>query len=150
MDLRWQIEIGEADRSEKTAFVLPRKAYTSHAVRSVICDLRENNGQFATPFKWTMCLCYLDDIIVFSERPSYTIKTCSKNRLRKSGINVVFRGVEEVEAFNSLKKALTSDPVLRDVRRKRFYRNPILMQVGTVSEQSGIQNNVESYSILRL
>ncbi|GFW82078.1 retrovirus-related Pol polyprotein from transposon 297 [Trichonephila clavipes] len=106
-------------------------------------------------FKWTMCLCYLDDIIVFSETfedhlirlrlvlkclqeagLKLNSKKClfaaqevkilghlvSSNGVRpdpdkikasllKSGVEFHW-GPEEVEAFNSLKKALTSDPVL--------------------------------------
>ncbi|GFV14609.1 retrovirus-related Pol polyprotein from transposon 17.6 [Trichonephila clavipes] len=106
-------------------------------------------------FKWTMCLCYLDDIIVFSEtfedhliRLRLVLKCLQeaglklnskevsfaaqevkilghlvssngvrpdpdkiKASLLKSGVEFHW-GPEEVEAFNSLKKALTSDPVL--------------------------------------
>ncbi|GFW01432.1 retrovirus-related Pol polyprotein from transposon 17.6 [Trichonephila clavipes] len=98
-------------------------------------------------FKWTMCLCYLDDIIVFSETfedhlirlrlvlkclqeaglklNSKSVFLLPKKRfikgfcylaeplqsLLKSGVEFHW-GPEEVEAFNSLKKALTSDPVL--------------------------------------
>ncbi|GFV56996.1 transposon Ty3-I Gag-Pol polyprotein [Trichonephila clavipes] len=44
--------------------------------------------------------------------------------LLKSGVEFHW-GPEEVETFNSLKKALTSDPhSIWDVRRKSFYRNP--------------------------
>ncbi|GFS56257.1 retrovirus-related Pol polyprotein from transposon 17.6 [Trichonephila clavipes] len=93
-------------------------------------------------FKWTMCLCYLDDIIVFSEtfedhliRLRLVLKCLQEAGLKlnskkclccprsfcylaeplqsllKSGVEFHW-GPEEVEAFNSLKKALTSDPVL--------------------------------------
>ncbi|GFX50741.1 retrovirus-related Pol polyprotein from transposon 17.6 [Trichonephila clavipes] len=43
--------------------------------------------------------------------------------LLKSGVEFHW-GPEEVEAFNSLKKALTSGSSIGDVRRKSFYRNP--------------------------
>ncbi|GFU94047.1 transposon Ty3-I Gag-Pol polyprotein [Trichonephila clavipes] len=93
-------------------------------------------------FKWTMCLCYLDDIIVFSEtfedhliRLRLVLKCLQEAGLKLNSKKCIllpkkfllsrrtfavvaekWRGVslgsEEVEAFNSLKKALTSDPVL--------------------------------------
>ncbi|GFV12911.1 hypothetical protein TNCV_2917691 [Trichonephila clavipes] len=44
-------------------------------------------------------------------------------------------GSEEVEAFNSLKKALTSDPVL-GMYDEELLQKSILMQAGTVSELS--------------
>ncbi|GFT50438.1 retrovirus-related Pol polyprotein from transposon 297 [Trichonephila clavipes] len=73
MDLRsgyWQIEIDEADR-EKTAFITP-KAYTSLKSCRLVSvmhpgDLERMMDNLLRHFKWTMCLCYLDDIIVFSE-----------------------------------------------------------------------------------
>ncbi|GFU04585.1 retrovirus-related Pol polyprotein from transposon 17.6 [Trichonephila clavipes] len=123
-------------------------------------------------FKWTMCLCYLDDIIVFSETfedhlirlrlvlkclqeagLKLNSKKClfaaqvkilghlvSSNGVRpdpdkikasllKSGVEFHW-GPEEVEAFNSLKKALTSDPVL-GMYDERASTKSILMQAGT-------------------
>ncbi|GFT53683.1 retrovirus-related Pol polyprotein from transposon 297 [Trichonephila clavipes] len=72
MDLRsgyWQIEIDEADR-EKTAFITP-KAYTSLKSCRLVCNapatFERMMDNLLRNFKWTMCLCYLDDIIVFSE-----------------------------------------------------------------------------------
>ncbi|GFU94671.1 hypothetical protein TNCV_383191 [Trichonephila clavipes] len=43
--------------------------------------------------------------------------------LLKSGVEFHW-GPEEVEAFNSLKKALYFGSSIGDVRRKSFYRNP--------------------------
>ncbi|GFU74519.1 hypothetical protein TNCV_552371 [Trichonephila clavipes] len=54
--------------------------------------------------------------------------------LLKSGVEFHW-GPEEVEAFNSLKKALTSDPVL-GMYDERASTKSILMQAGTVSELS--------------
>ncbi|GFU68115.1 retrovirus-related Pol polyprotein from transposon 412 [Trichonephila clavipes] len=63
--------------------------------------------------------------------------------LLKSGVEFHW-GPEEVEAFNSLKKALTSDPVL-GMYEKELLQKSILMQagygIGAVLVQ--IQNNVE-------
>ncbi|GFV08715.1 retrovirus-related Pol polyprotein from transposon 297 [Trichonephila clavipes] len=73
MDLRsgyWQIEIDEADR-EKDGIYYP-EAYTSlKSCRFGLCNapatFERMMDNLLRHFKWTMCLCYLDDIIVFSE-----------------------------------------------------------------------------------
>ncbi|GFU25715.1 retrovirus-related Pol polyprotein from transposon 17.6 [Trichonephila clavipes] len=138
-------------------------------------------------FKWTMCLCYLDDIIVFSETfedhlirlrlvlkclqeagLKLNSKKClfaaqevkilghlvSSNGVRpdpdkikasllKSGVEFHW-GPEEVEAFNNLKKALTSDPVLGmyDERAStEIHTDASGYGIGAVLVQ--IQNNVE-------
>ncbi|GFW70775.1 retrovirus-related Pol polyprotein from transposon 17.6 [Trichonephila clavipes] len=138
-------------------------------------------------FKWTMCLCYLDDIIVFSETfedhlirlrlvlkclqeagLKLNSKKClfaaqevkilghlvSSNGVRpdpdkikasllKSGVEFHW-GPEEVEAFHSLKKALTSDPVLGmyDERAStEIHTDASGYGIGAVLVQ--IQNNVE-------
>ncbi|GFT10931.1 retrovirus-related Pol polyprotein from transposon 17.6 [Trichonephila clavipes] len=130
-------------------------------------------------FKWTMCLCYLDDIIVFSETfedhlirlrlvlkclQEAGLKLISKKclllpkkrfikgfcylaeplqSLLKSGVEFHW-GPEEVEAFNSLKKALTSYPVLGmyDERAStEIHTDASGYGIGAVLVQ--IQNNVE-------
>ncbi|GFV80426.1 retrovirus-related Pol polyprotein from transposon 17.6 [Trichonephila clavipes] len=162
MDLRsgyWQIEIDEADR-EKTAFITPEGLYEFKVMPFGLCNapatFERMMDNLLRHFKWTMCLCYLDVIIVFSETfedhlirlrlvlkclPEAGLKLNSKKclfaaqevrilghlvssngvrpdpdkikaSLLKSGVEFHW-GPEEVEAFNSLKKALTSDPVLR-------------------------------------
>ncbi|GFX51082.1 retrovirus-related Pol polyprotein from transposon 297 [Trichonephila clavipes] len=158
MDLRsgyWQIEIDEADR-EKTAFITPEGLYEFKVMPFGLCNapatFERMMDNLLRHFKWTMCLCYLDDIIVFSEtfedhliRLRLVLKCLQeaglklnskclfaaqvkilghlvssngvrRSRQNKSLVAEKWRGVslgsEEVEAFNSLKKALTSDPVL--------------------------------------
>ncbi|GFU86235.1 retrovirus-related Pol polyprotein from transposon 297 [Trichonephila clavipes] len=153
MDLRsgyWQIEIDEADR-EKTAFITPEGLYEFKVMPFGLCNapatFERMMDNLLRHFKWTMCLCYLDDIIVFSEtfedhliRLRLVLKYLQEAGLKlnskkclllpkkrfikgfcylaeplqsllKSGVEFHW-GPEEVEAFNSLKKALTSDPVL--------------------------------------
>ncbi|GFY28214.1 hypothetical protein TNCV_4395481 [Trichonephila clavipes] len=180
MDLRsgyWQIEIDEADR-EKTAFITP-KAYTSLKVMPFgLCNapatFERMMDNLLRHFKWTMCLCYLDDIIVFSEtfedhliRLRLVLKCLQEAGLKlnskkclllpksfcylaeplqsllKSGVEFHW-GPEEVEAFNSLKKALTSDPVLGmyDERAStEIHTDASGYGIGAVLVQ--IQNNVE-------
>ncbi|GFV80509.1 hypothetical protein TNCV_2150431 [Trichonephila clavipes] len=231
MDLRsgyWQIEIDEADL-EKTAFITPEGLYEFKVMPFGLCNapatFERMMDNLLRNFKWTMCLCYLDDIIVFSEtfedhlirlrlvlkclqeaglklnskkclfaaqevkilghhvssngvRPDpdkikavrnfptpkniHGIRSflglCSYFRrfikgfcylaeplqsLLKSGVEFHW-GPEEVEAFNSLKKALTSDPVLGmyDERAStEIHTDASGYGIGAVLVQ--IQNNVE-------
>ncbi|GFT66373.1 transposon Tf2-6 polyprotein [Trichonephila clavipes] len=231
MDLRsgyWQIEIEEADR-EKTAFITPEGLYEFKVMPFGLCNapatFERMMDNLLRHFKWTMCLCYLDDIIVFSEtfedhfirlrlvlkclqeaglklnskkclfaaqevkilghlvssngvRPDpdkikavrnfptpkniHDIRSflglCSYFRrfikgfcylaeplqsLLKSGVEFHW-GPEEVEAFHSLKKALTSDPVLGmyDERAStEIHTGASGYGIGAVLVQ--IQNNVE-------
>ncbi|GFU45198.1 transposon Tf2-6 polyprotein [Trichonephila clavipes] len=231
MDLRsgyWQIEIDEADR-EKTAFITPEGLYEFKVMPFGLCNapatFERMMDNLLRHFKWTMCLCYLDDIIVFSEtfedhlirlrlvlkclqevglrlnskkclfaaqevkilghlvssngvRPDpdkikavrnfptpkniHDIRSflglCSYFRrfikgfcylaeplqsLLKSGVEFHW-GPEEVEAFNSLKKALTSDPVLGMYDKRastEIHTDASGYGIGAVLVQ--IQNNVE-------
>ncbi|GFW09282.1 retrovirus-related Pol polyprotein from transposon 412 [Trichonephila clavipes] len=121
-----------------------------------------------------MCLCYLDDIIVFSEtfedhliRLRLVLKCLQEAGLKLNSKKCLFAaqevkilghhvsivaekwrgfhwGPEEVEAFNSLKKALTSDPVLGmyDERAStEIHTDASGYGIGAVLVQ--IQNNVE-------
>ncbi|GFY14175.1 retrovirus-related Pol polyprotein from transposon 17.6 [Trichonephila clavipes] len=231
MDLRsgyWQIEIDEADR-EKTAFITPEGLYEFKVMPFGLCNapvtFERMMDNLLRHFKWTMCLCYLDDIIVFSETfedhlirlrlvlkclqeagLKLNLKKClfaaqevkilghlvSSNGVRpdpdkikavrnfptpknihdirsflglcsyfrrfiknfcylaeplqsllKSGVEFHW-GPEEVEAFHSLKKALTSDPVLGmyDERAStEIHTDASGYGIGAVLVQ--IQNNVE-------
>ncbi|GFU73475.1 hypothetical protein TNCV_137611 [Trichonephila clavipes] len=181
MDLRsgyWQIEIDEADR-EKTAFITPEGLYEFKVMPFGLCNapatFERMMDNLLRHFKWTMCLCYLDDIIVFSEtfedhliRLRLVLKClqeagfklnskkclfcCPRSfcylaeplqSLLKSGVEFHW-GPEEVEAFHSLKKALTSDPVLGmyDERAStEIHTDASGYGIGAVLVQ--IQNNVE-------
>ncbi|GBM56847.1 Retrovirus-related Pol polyprotein from transposon 297 [Araneus ventricosus] len=73
MDLRsgyWQIEVDEADR-EKTACVTPEGLYEFKVMPFGLCNapatFERMMDNLLRHLKWSMCLCYLDDIIVFSE-----------------------------------------------------------------------------------
>lgn len=73
MDLRsgyWQIEVDEADR-EKTAFITPEGLYEFKVMPFGLCNapatFERMMDNLLRHFKWSTCLCYLDDIIVFSE-----------------------------------------------------------------------------------
>ncbi|GFU35213.1 retrovirus-related Pol polyprotein from transposon 297 [Trichonephila clavipes] len=198
MDLRsgyWQIEIDEADR-EKTAFITPEGLYEFKVMPFGLCNapatFERMMDNLLRHFKWTMCLCYLDDIIVFSETfedhlirlrlvlkclqeaglklnskkclfaaqevkilghlvSSNGVRRSRQNKkprfikgfcylaeplqsLLKSGVEFHW-GPEEVEAFHSLKKALTSDPVL-GMYDERAFTEIHTDASGTVSELS--------------
>ncbi|UYV82200.1 K02A2.6-like [Cordylochernes scorpioides] len=72
MDLRtgyWQIEIDEGDR-EKTAFVTPDGLYEFRVMPFGLCNapatFERMMDNLLAGLKWTICLCYLDDIIVYA------------------------------------------------------------------------------------
>ncbi|UYV72118.1 hypothetical protein LAZ67_9001871, partial [Cordylochernes scorpioides] len=72
MDLRtgyWQIEIDEEDR-EKTAFITPDGLYEFRVMPFGLCNapatFERMMDKLLAELKWTICLCYLDDIIVYA------------------------------------------------------------------------------------
>lgn len=72
IDLRsgyWQIAVDERDR-EKTAFVTPDGLYQFKVMPFGLCNapatFERMMDSLLRGFKWTTCLCYLDDVIVFS------------------------------------------------------------------------------------
>ncbi|UYV83328.1 hypothetical protein LAZ67_23000576, partial [Cordylochernes scorpioides] len=72
MDLRsgyWQIEVDEADH-EKTAFITPDGLYEFKVMPFGLCNapatFERMMDTLLRGLKWSMRLCYLDDIIVFS------------------------------------------------------------------------------------
>ncbi|GFV14396.1 retrovirus-related Pol polyprotein from transposon 17.6 [Trichonephila clavipes] len=126
MDLRsgyWQIEIDEADR-EKTAFITP-KAYTSlkscHDI-IVFSETFEDLIRLRLVLKCLQeagltkkCLFAAQEVKILGHLVSSNGVRPDPDKIKasllKSGVEFHW-GPEEVEAFNSLKKALTSDPVL--------------------------------------
>ncbi|UYV85062.1 K02A2.6-like, partial [Cordylochernes scorpioides] len=73
MDLQsgyWQIDVEESDR-EKTAFITPDELYEFKVMPFGFCNapatFERMIDNLLKGLKWTICLCYLDDIIVFSD-----------------------------------------------------------------------------------
>ncbi|GFW50081.1 retrovirus-related Pol polyprotein from transposon 17.6 [Trichonephila clavipes] len=173
MDLRsgyWQIEIDEADR-EKTAFITPEGLYefkeaglklnskkclfAAQEVK-ILGHLVSSNGVRPDPDKIKAVRNFptpknIHDIRSFLGLCSYFRRFIKGfcylaeplQSLLKSGVEFHW-GPEEVEAFNSLKKALTSDPVLGmyDERAStEIHTDASGYGIGAVLVQ--IQNNVE-------
>ncbi|UYV77965.1 K02A2.6-like [Cordylochernes scorpioides] len=72
MDLRsgyWQIEVDEKDR-EKTAFIIPDGLYEFQVMPFGLCNAPATFERVIDSvlgsLKWNMCLCYLDDIVVYA------------------------------------------------------------------------------------
>ncbi|GFW35340.1 transposon Ty3-I Gag-Pol polyprotein [Trichonephila clavipes] len=135
MDLRsgyWQIEIDEADR-EKTAFITPEGLYEFKEA-----GLKLNSKK---------CLFAAQEVKILGHLVSSNGVRPDPDKIKasllKSGVEFHW-GPEEVEAFNSLKKALTSDPVLGmyDERAStEIHTDASGYGIGAVLVQ--IQNNVE-------
>ncbi|UYV67393.1 hypothetical protein LAZ67_5000448, partial [Cordylochernes scorpioides] len=66
----WQIDVEESDR-EKTAFITPDGLYEFKVMPFGLCNapatFERMIDNLLKGLKWTICLCYLDDIIVFSD-----------------------------------------------------------------------------------
>lgn len=91
LDLRsgyWQVPLAEADRS-KTAFVTPDGLYEFNVMPFGLCNapatFERMMDSVLRGLKWHICLCYLDDIVVFApdfathlERLNHVL-TCLKN-----------------------------------------------------------------------
>ncbi|UYV71491.1 K02A2.6-like [Cordylochernes scorpioides] len=65
----WQIEIDEEDR-EKTAFITPDGLYEFRVMPFGLCNapatFERMMDKLLAGLKWTICLCYLNDIIVYA------------------------------------------------------------------------------------
>ncbi|GFX86537.1 retrovirus-related Pol polyprotein from transposon 17.6 [Trichonephila clavipes] len=140
MDLRsgyWQIEIDEADR-EKTAFITPEGLYEFKVMPFGLSGLKLNSKK---------CLFAAQEVKILGHLVSSNGVRPDPDKIKasllKSGVEFHW-GPEEVEAFNSLKKALTSDPVLGmyDERAStEIHTDASGYGIGAVLVQ--IQNNVE-------
>ncbi|KAK8787622.1 hypothetical protein V5799_022601 [Amblyomma americanum] len=72
LDLRsgyWQVPMAESDRP-KTAFVTPGGLYEFNVMPFGLCNapatFERMMDNILRGLKWTVCLCYLDDVVVFS------------------------------------------------------------------------------------
>lgn len=72
LDLRsgyWQVPMAEADRA-KTAFITPDGLYEFNVMPFGLCNapatFERMMDSILRGLKWKTCLCYLDDIVVFS------------------------------------------------------------------------------------
>lgn len=90
IDLRsgyWQIAVDDMDR-EKTAFITPDGLYQFKVMPFGLCNapatFERMMDSLLHGFKWSTCLCYLDDVIVFSP-------TFATHLSRLSAILAVFR-----------------------------------------------------------
>ncbi|UYV68177.1 K02A2.6-like, partial [Cordylochernes scorpioides] len=126
----WQIDVEESDR-EKTAFITPDGLYEFKVMPFGLCNapatFERMIDNLLKGLKWTICLCYLDDIIVFSDGFEEHLRRLQLvlNCLKKAGLCLnskkckfgaktitVLGHEEEQNAFEALKSALISEPAL--------------------------------------
>ncbi|UYV78461.1 hypothetical protein LAZ67_16001479 [Cordylochernes scorpioides] len=66
----WQISIDEADR-EKTAFITPDGLFEFKVMPFGLCNapatFERMMDNLLKGLRWTICLCYLDDVVIFSD-----------------------------------------------------------------------------------
>ncbi|UYV79514.1 hypothetical protein LAZ67_17002951, partial [Cordylochernes scorpioides] len=96
MDLRtgyWQIEVDEHDR-EKTAFITPDGLYEFRVMPFGLCNAPATFERMMDTvlkgLKWNICLCYLDDIVVYGPSFEEHIKRLEVvlECLQQAGLNV--------------------------------------------------------------
>ncbi|UYV78418.1 hypothetical protein LAZ67_16001289, partial [Cordylochernes scorpioides] len=127
MDLRtgyWQIEVDEHDR-EKTAFITPDGLYEFRVIPFGLCNAPATFERMMDTvlkgLKWNICLCYLDDIVVYGPSfeehlkrrfvENFSHKAKPLNDLLKNNVKFCWNKEKE-NAFEILKEASTSEPVL--------------------------------------
>ncbi|UYV84377.1 hypothetical protein LAZ67_X001970 [Cordylochernes scorpioides] len=124
MDLRsgyWQIEVDEADR-EKTAFITPDGLYEFLVMPFGLCNapatFERMMDKILKGLKWTMALCYLDDIVVYSKsfsehlhRLEIILQCLDKAELRLNPKKCLF-GAKRIRVFGHLvdSKGIYPDP----------------------------------------
>ncbi|UYV69751.1 hypothetical protein LAZ67_7000606 [Cordylochernes scorpioides] len=124
IDLRsgyWQIEVDEADR-EKTAFITPDGLYEFLVMPFGLCNapatFERMMDKILKGLKWTMALCYLDDIVVYSKsfnehlhRLEIILQCLDKAELRLNPKKCLF-GTKRIRVFGHLvdSKGIYPDP----------------------------------------
>ncbi|UYV75641.1 hypothetical protein LAZ67_13000826, partial [Cordylochernes scorpioides] len=124
MDLHsgyWQIEVDEADR-EKTAFITPDGLYEFLVMPFGLCNapatFERMMDKILKGLKWTMALCYLDDIVVYSKsfnehlhRLEIILQCLDKAELRLNPKKCLF-GTKRIRVFGHLvdSKGIYPDP----------------------------------------
>ncbi|UYV60745.1 hypothetical protein LAZ67_1002098, partial [Cordylochernes scorpioides] len=138
IDLRsgyWQVEVEERDK-EKTAFTTAHGLYEFNVMPFGLCNapatFERNMENMLGNLRWQICLCYLDDVIIYSpDFPTHlkrleAVFRCfreSNLRLNDKKCRFVFEELEilgyitskhegQEEAFQTLKTALLSPPIL--------------------------------------
>ncbi|UYV84270.1 hypothetical protein LAZ67_X001713, partial [Cordylochernes scorpioides] len=96
MDLKtgyWQVEVDERDR-EKTAFVTPDGLYEFMVMPFGLCNapatFERMMDNVLMGLKWNICLCYLDDIVVYSDTFEEHLERLSKvlSCLQQAGLTI--------------------------------------------------------------
>ncbi|UYV71143.1 hypothetical protein LAZ67_8001868, partial [Cordylochernes scorpioides] len=117
----WQIEVDEADR-EKTAFITPDGLYEFLVMPFGLCNapatFERMMDKILKGLKWTMALCYLDDIVVYSKsfnehlhRLEIILQCLDKAELRLNPKKCLF-GTKRIRVFGHLvdSKGIYPDP----------------------------------------
>ncbi|UYV61801.1 hypothetical protein LAZ67_1006658, partial [Cordylochernes scorpioides] len=89
----WQVEVDERDR-EKTAFVTPDGLYEFMVMPFGLCNapatFERMMDNVLMGLKWNICLCYLDDIVVYSDTFEEHLERLSKvlSCLQQAGLTI--------------------------------------------------------------
>ncbi|UYV69417.1 K02A2.6-like, partial [Cordylochernes scorpioides] len=124
MDLRsgyWEIEVDEADR-EKTAFITPDGLYEFLVMPFGLCNVpaifERMMDKILKGLKWTMALCYLDDIVVYSKsfnehlhRLEIILQCLDEAELRLNPKKCLF-GTKRIRVFGHLVDSKDSSKIL--------------------------------------
>ncbi|UYV71114.1 hypothetical protein LAZ67_8001791, partial [Cordylochernes scorpioides] len=158
IDLRsgyWQVEVEERDK-EKTAFTTAHRLYEFNVMPFGLCNapatFERNMENMLGNLRWQICLCYLDDVIIYSpdfpthlKRLKAVFRCFRESNLRLNDKKCRF-AFEELEILgyitskHGIKPAENNIKAVRNFPRPKKVDDPAKLQLGaTIGRDAGFE-----------